>query len=142
MENLYFKIYRRKKMKKVLITGITGQDGSPLREFLYAGDLADAVVYLMENKNAEDLRTPTGDFVNVETGVECTIKELAETVEDVVYADGRKCKMDWDSTKPNGTPRKSCDVTRLNNLGWKAKVDVREGVEISYKDFLTGNVRK
>ena len=121
-------------------------DGSPLREFLFAGDLAEAVVFLMENKNAQDLRTPTGDFVNVGTGIECTIKELAEIVEDVVYADvrndGRKCKMVWDSSKPNGTPRKLCDVTRLNSLGWKAKVDVRQGVKISYEDFLNGDVRK
>ena len=121
-------------------------DGSPLREFLFAGDLADAVVYLMENKNAEDLRTPTGDFVNVGTGKELTIKELAETIREVVYADvakdGRTCRIEWDSSKPNGTPRKLCDVTRLNNLGWKAKVDVRRGIEISYDDFLYGNVRK
>lgn len=121
-------------------------DGSPLREFLYAGDLADAVVYLMENKNACDLHTPAGDFVNVGTGSECTIKELAETVESVVYADvrkdGRRCKMEWDASKPNGTPRKLCDVTRLNTLGWKAKVGVREGIEIAYDDFLHGEVRK
>lgn len=121
-------------------------DGSPLREFLFAGDLADAVVYLMENKNAEDLRTPTGDFVNVGTGKELTIRELAETIREVVYADvaesGRTCRIEWDSSKPNGTPRKLCDVTRLNNLGWKAKVDVRRGIEISYDDFLHGNVRK
>ena len=121
-------------------------DGSPLREFLYAGDLAEAVVYLMENKNAEDLRNPAGDFVNVGTGKECTIKELAETVEEIVYADvrdeGRKCKMEWDSTKPNGTPRKLCDVTRLNELGYVAKIDVRHGVEIAYEDFLHGTVRK
>lgn len=121
-------------------------DGSPLREFLYAGDLADAVVYLMKNKNASDLRTPTGDFINVGTGKECTIKELAETVRDIVYADvvssGRTCKMEWDLTKPNGTPRKLCDVTRLNELGWKAKVDLKEGIEISYDDFLHNNVRK
>jgi Nucleoside-diphosphate-sugar epimerases len=121
-------------------------DGSPLREFLYAGDLADAVVYLMKNKNASDLRTPTGDFINIGTGKECTIKELAETVRDIVYADvvssGRTCKMEWDLTKPNGTPRKLCDVTRLNELGWKAKVDLKEGIEISYDDFLHNNVRK
>ncbi|MBP5448418.1 MAG: NAD-dependent epimerase/dehydratase family protein, partial [Treponema sp.] len=121
-------------------------DGSPLREFLFAGDLADAVVYLMENKDASDLRTPTGDFVNVGTGKECTIKELAETVRDVVYADvaasGRTCKMEWDPSKPNGTPRKLCDVTRLNALGWRAKVDVRQGVQIAYDDFLHGEVRK
>jgi len=121
-------------------------DGSPLREFLYAGDLADAIIYLMENKNASDLRTPTGDFVNVGTGKECTIKELAEIVRDVVYANvttsGRICKMKWDFTKPNGTPRKLCDVDRLNGLGWKAKVDVEKGVEITYDDFLHGDVRK
>ena len=121
-------------------------DGSPLREFLYAGDLADAVVYLMEHKDAVDLRTPTGDFVNVGTGVEHTIKHLAEMIARVVYADvansGRVCKIEWDSSKPNGTPRKLCDVTRLNVLGWKAKVDILHGVEIAYDDFLHGNVRK
>ncbi len=119
-------------------------DGSPLREFLYAGDLADCVVYLMQNKHAQDLRNETGDFVNVGTGKELTIKELAETVRDVVYADapGRKCEIQWDSTKPNGTPRKLCDVTKLHSLGWTYKVDVKEGIEISYKDFLSGNVRK
>ena len=121
-------------------------DGSPLREFLFAGDLADAVVCLMENKNAADLRNPAGDFVNVGTGSECTIKELAEIIRDVVYADvatsGRTCRMEWDSSKPNGTPRKLCDVTRLNSLGWKASVDVREGVRIAYKDFLHGDVQK
>ncbi len=100
----------------------------------------------MENKNAEDLRTPTGDFVNVGTGKELTIRELAETIREVVYADvvesGRTCRIEWDSSKPNGTPRKLCDITRLNALGWKAKVDVRRGIESSYDDFLHGNVRK
>lgn len=59
-----------------------------------------------------------------------------------VAKDGRTCRIEWDSSKPNGTPRKLCDVTRLNNLGWKAKVDVHRGIEISYDDFLHGNVRK
>ena len=119
-------------------------DGSPLREFLFAGDLADAVVYLMETKDAADLRNPSGDFVNVGTGKELTIRQLAETVRDVVYADagGRTCRLAWDTSKPNGTPRKLCDVTRLAALGWQAKVDVREGIEIAYRDFLHGNVRK
>ena len=121
-------------------------DGSPLREFLFAGDLADAVVYLMENKNASDLSTPTGDFVNVGTGKECTIKELAETIASVVYEDvassGRTCRMEWDSSKPNGTPRKLCDVTRLNALGWEAKTSLKEGIRIAYDDFLHGDVRK
>lgn len=127
---------------KVVLWG----DGSPLREFLYAGDLADAVVYLMENKNASDLRTSVGDFVNVGSGKECTIKELAEIVKNIVYADvkkdGRECKIIWDSSKPNGTPRKLCDVSRLNALGWKSKVDIHEGIQISYEDFLHGSIRK
>ena len=59
-----------------------------------------------------------------------------------VAKDGRTCRIEWDSSKPNGTPRKLCDVTRLNNLGWKAKVEVRRRIEISYDDFLHGNVRK
>ncbi|MBR0031107.1 MAG: GDP-L-fucose synthase [Treponema sp.] len=119
-------------------------DGTPLREFLFAGDLAEAVVFLMESKDAKDIRTPTGDFVNVGTGKELTIRELAETIREVVYSDcpGRSCKIEWDSSKPNGTPRKLCDVSRLNSLGWKAKVDIKEGIKISYDDFLSGNVRK
>lgn len=100
----------------------------------------------MENKNAEDLRTSTGDFVNIGTSFECTIKELAETVEAVVYTDvrknGRHCRIKWDTTKPNGTLRKLCDITRFNKLGWIGKVNVKEGIEIAYKDFLTGDVRK
>lgn len=121
-------------------------DGSPLREFLFAGDLADAVVYLMESRTAADLRNPAGDFVNVGTGSELTIKELAEAVEDAVYADvrkdGRRCRMEWDTSKPNGTPRKLCDVSRLATLGWRARVSVREGIRIAYEDFLHGDVRK
>lgn len=139
-------------------------DGSPLREFLYSDDLADAVVFLMENKNASDLRCETGDFVNIGSGKELTIAELAETVRSVVYAhdgasgdtgapaiadDGaaasaatRTCKIIWDKTKPNGTPRKLCDVSRLVSLGWKAKTDLSDGIALAYADFLSGNVRK
>lgn len=112
-------------------------DGTPEREFLYSEDLADAVVYLMEHCDAKDLRTETGDFVNVGTGVDQTIKSVAELVRDVVYADtnGRTCAMEWDSSKPNGTPKKLCDVSRLSALGWKASVDFRTGIEKSYEDF-------
>ncbi len=118
-------------------------DGSPLREFLFAGDLADAVVYLMETKDVADLRNAAGDFVNVGTGKEMTVRQLAEAVRGVVYADagGRTCRIEWDASKPNGTPRKLCDVSRLSALGWQAKVDVRQGIEIAYRDFLQGNVR-
>ena len=118
-------------------------DGSPLREFLYSEDLADAVVYLMENCNASDLRTPTGDFVNVGSGIELTIKELAETICEIVYEDcsNRKCTLSWDSSKPNGTPRKLCDITRLLNLGWKPKTNLKAGIKLAYQDFLSGNVK-
>jgi len=118
-------------------------DGSPLREFLFSDDLAEAVVYLMENCHASDLRTPTGDFVNVGSGKELTIKELAETVKSIVYEDapGRDCKLQWDSSKPNGTPRKLCDITRLLNLGWKPKTELKDGIRISYNDFLSSSTR-
>lgn len=117
-------------------------DGSPLREFLYSEDLAEAVVFLMENKHADDVRTPTGDFVNVGSGKELTIKQLAETVRDIVYeGTNRACKINWDTTKPNGTPRKLSDITRLLSLGWKPATELRDGIKMSYADFLAGNVK-
>lgn len=113
-------------------------DGSPYREFLYSEDLAEAVIYLMKNKNASDLRNPAGDFVNIGTGKELTIKQLAETIRDIVYKNSKAtCKITWDTSMPNGTPRKLCDVTRLTNLGFTAKTEFSKGIEEAYKDFLT-----
>ncbi len=108
-------------------------DGSPFREFLYSDDLADAVVFLMESKNASDI----GEFVNVGTGVDLSIRQLAETVRDVVYADvpKRTCRIEWDTSKPNGTPKKLLDVSRLSSLGWQAKTGFVEGIGRSYRDF-------
>lgn len=108
-------------------------DGTPYREFLYSDDLADAVVFLMENKDWKDI----GDFVNIGTGVDLTIKNLAEAIRDVVYVDtsGRTCQIEWDTTKPNGTPKKLLDVSKLTLLGWKAKTDFLSGLKLSYKDF-------
>lgn len=112
-------------------------DGSPYREFLYSEDLAEAVIYLMQNKNATDLRNSAGDFVNIGTGKELTIKQLAETIRDIVYKDANtSCKITWDTSMPNGTPRKLCDVTRLCNLGFTAKTEFTEGITKAYKDFL------
>ncbi len=113
-------------------------DGSPLREFLYSEDLADAVVYLMEKCDAKDLLPES--FVNVGTGKELTIKEIALMVRDVIYADapGRACRIVWDSSKPNGTPRKLCDVSKLKALGWEAKMPLEKGIELSYRDYLAG----
>ncbi len=113
-------------------------DGSPLREFLYSEDLADAVVFLMENRDAKDMLPES--FVNVGTGKECTIKQIALMVRDVVYRDapGRECKIVWDTSKPNGTPRKLCDVSKLRALGWEAKMPLEQGIGLSYQDYLAG----
>ena len=113
-------------------------DGSPLREFLYSDDLANAVVFLMENKHAQDLRTPTGDFVNVGSGKELTIKQLAEKIRDVVYADAknRTCNIKWNTQMPNGTPRKLCDITRLVNLGWKPQTSLDNGLSLVYEWYV------
>ncbi len=99
--------------------------GSPRREFLYVDDLADACVRLMEQGY-------DGPLVNVGTGEDVTIRELAETVMQVVGFDGR---IVFDSSKPDGTPRKLLNVDRLSALGWKAQRSLREGIELAYADF-------
>jgi GDP-L-fucose synthase len=108
-------------------------DGSPFREFLYSEDLADAVVYLMEYKNTGEI----GEFINIGTGIDITIKDLAALILEIVYEDtlDRICKITWDTAKPNGTPRKLLDVTRLNAMGWKAKTELKEGIKKAYAAF-------
>ena len=101
-------------------------DGTPMREFLYADDLANALVYLMENYNEKQ-------FVNVGYGSDVTIKELAETVAKVVDFDGG---MKYDRSKPNGTPRKLMDSSRLFSTGWKPRTNLEEGIRLAYQDFL------
>lgn len=100
-------------------------DGSPLREFLYVDDLADLCLFLMENYSGNTT-------VNAGTGEELTIKELTEIVARVVGYEG---EILWDTTKPNGTPRKLLDVSRSRNMGWKAKTGLEEGIRLSYEDF-------
>ncbi len=102
-------------------------DGSPMREFLYADDLANALVYLMLNYNEKQ-------FVNVGYGSDVTIKELAETVKEIVGYTGN---MVFDTTKPNGTPRKLMDSQRLFDTGWKPKVALKDGIALAYQDFLS-----
>ncbi|QKZ11465.1 GDP-L-fucose synthase family protein [Spirosoma sp. KUDC1026] len=104
--------------------------GSPRREFLHADDLADACVFLMEEYNDEL-------FVNIGTGEDVTIRELAEAVKDVVGFEG---ELRWDTSKPDGTPRKLMDVSRIHNLGWKHKTELRDGLEKTYQDFLANEV--
>jgi GDP-L-fucose synthase len=108
-------------------------DGTPYREFLYSEDLADAVVFLMEHKSAADI----GEFVNVGAGQDLTIKELAEMIRRIVYADvpGLTCTIEWDTSRPNGTPRKLLDVSRLQAMGWRAKTGLEKGIMQAYRDF-------
>ena len=102
-------------------------DGSPLREFLYVDDLADLCVFLMNNYSGDET-------VNAGTGKEITIRELATIVSDTV---GFKGEIEWDITKPNGTPRKLLDVSKATRLGWTASTSLREGIRLAYADFLS-----
>ncbi|GHV56969.1 GDP-L-fucose synthase [Spirochaetia bacterium] len=114
-------------------------DGYPYREFLYSGDLAEAVVFLMKNKNAEDVRNITGDFINIGSGIDLSIKELAEIIKNIVYADvpGRTCRIEWDTSQPNGTPRKLLDISRMLSLGLSPNISLKDGIRLTYTDFLS-----
>ena len=101
-------------------------DGSPLREFLHVDDLADFCVFLMENYN--ELET-----VNAGTGKEISIKELSELIAEIVGYEG---KIEWDTSKPNGTPRKLLDVSKSKKMGWSAKISLKKGVKMTYENFL------
>ncbi len=100
--------------------------GTPLREFLFSDDLADACVFLMNHYNEKQ-------FVNIGIGEDISIKDLAEMIKDVIGYTGN---ITFDSSKPNGTPRKLMDVSKLHALGWKHRVNLREGIQLAYTDFL------
>jgi GDP-L-fucose synthase len=99
--------------------------GSPRREFLHADDLADACVFLMENYNEPE-------FVNIGTGEDLTIKDLALLIKKIVGYEG---EIKHDTSKPDGTPRKLMDVSKLNALGWKATIPLEEGIRMVYEDI-------
>ena len=101
--------------------------GSPLREFLFADDLAEACIFLMEQYNGREI-------INVGSGIEISIKALAELIQKVVGFDG---KLIFDTTKPDGTPRKLMDNSKIQAMGWVPKVKLEEGIAIAYKDFLS-----
>jgi len=101
-------------------------DGSPLREFLYADELANALLFLMQHYNEKQ-------FVNVGYGEDISIGDLAYLIKDTVGFDG---KIIFDTSKPNGTPRKLMDSSRLFSLGWKPSINLKEGVALAYQDFL------
>ena len=113
---------KEKESSKVTVWG----SGTPKREFLYADDLADACVFLMKTYNEPGL-------VNVGVGEDLTIKELAELIKDVTGFEG---DIVFDSSKPDGTPRKLMDVNKLHKLGWRHRISLRKGVEMAYADFL------
>ena len=106
-------------------------DGSPLREFLYVDDLANLCVFLMNNYSGDET-------VNAGTGKELTIKALTELVAKVV---GYKGRIEWDTTRPNGTPRKLLDVSKAEKLGWKYKTELEDGIALAYQDFLSNPFR-
>lgn len=120
---------KEKNQSEVVIWG----SGKPLREFLYVEDLADAILFLMENVNAKDLYENGISHLNIGTGKDLTILELAKLVAKII---GFKGKIALDSSKPDGTPRKLLDVSRINSLGWKYTTDLREGIIKTYKWFL------
>ena len=106
-------------------------DGSPLREFLYVDDLAKLCVFLMNNYSGNET-------VNAGTGKEITIKELAVKVADIV---GYKGKIEWDTSKPNGTPRKVLDVSKIEKMGFKPEINLDTGIKLAYDDFLHNEIR-
>ena len=108
--------------------------GTPLREFLFVDDMAEAVIFALENTLPDYL-------YNVGTGVDLTIKELAETIQKIT---GHQGAIIWDATKPDGTPRKLMDISKMHDLGWKHKVDLEEGIQMTYNWFVENveNVKK
>ena len=106
-------------------------DGSPLREFLYVDDLANLCVFLMNSYSGNET-------INAGTGKELTIKELAELIAKIV---GYRGEIQWDTSKPNGTPRKLLDVSKATTLGWKYKTELEDGIKLAYEDFLNNPMR-
>ena len=105
--------------------------GSPKREFLYADDLAEACIFLMQSYNDREI-------INVGCGEDISIKELAETIKSIV---GYQGKLNFDTSRPDGTPRKLLDVSKLHSLGWKHTISLEEGISRAYQDFITKTER-
>ena len=103
--------------------------GSPFREFLYVDDLADACVFLMEKFDYQEV----GELINIGTGKDITIKDLSLLIKDIVGFNG---EILWDSTKPDGTPKKLLDISRIRDLGWEPKTSLQEGIRNTYEWYL------
>lgn len=120
--------FHEAKMNNAASVSIWGS-GKPLREFMYADDLADACVFLMENYDEEQ-------FVNIGVGEDISIKDLALLIKEVVGFEG---ELEFDNSKPDGTPRKLMDVGKLKGLGWLPKTSLKEGIALAYEDFKQKN---
>lgn len=114
---------KRNGSSEVVIWGT----GAPMREFLFADDLADACYFLMQNYDEPNL-------INIGTGEDLTIKDLALMIKDVVGFEGT---LIFDTSKPDGTPRKLMDVSKLHNLGWRHQIELKEGLRLAYQDYLS-----
>ena len=127
-----------KKFHNAKVTGTNNVtlwgDGSPRREFLFSDDHADALLFLMNSKNATEI----GEFINIGTGIDLTIKELSGLICQNVYADkpGINCSIEWDKSKPNGTMQKLLDISKIKYLGWSAATLLKDGIKKAYLDFL------
>jgi GDP-L-fucose synthase len=108
--------------------------GKPLREFMFVEDLANAIVFMMENIEAKDLYENGITHLNVGSGKDIAISDLAKLITEISGFDG---KIVYDSSKPDGTPRKLMDVTRINSLGWKYKTELQDGIRITYNWFCS-----
>ncbi len=118
--------------------------GSPMREFLYVEDLADAAIFILENVSSENKifykeKNNFNGLLNVGSGIDISIKDLATLISSIV---GYKGEVAWDLSKPDGTPRKLLDVSKLNTLGWSAKTELKKGIELTLKSFLEESLNK
>jgi GDP-L-fucose synthase len=125
------KIHEAKKNKKEYVE-IWGS-GKPKREFLYVDDLADAIFYLMDKVNAKNLYSKGISHINIGTGEDLSISELAHIIKNIIGFNG---DIVYDTSKPDGTPRKLLDVSRLHKLGWKHKTSLEEGIRKTYEWYL------
>ena len=126
MPALIRKFYEAKinKEPEVVVWGT----GTPMREFMHVDDMADACVYLMENSNYDETR----EFINIGVGEDISIKELAELIKSITGYEG---KIVYDTSKPDGTPRKLLDVTKLHSLGWKYKISLKDGIKRVFDEY-------
>jgi GDP-L-fucose synthase len=113
--------------------------GTPYREFIHVDDVADSIVYMMNNLDAEDLYKNNISQVNIGTGKDMMIRDVADIIKEIVGFNG---EIKWDKSKPDGTPRKLLDVSRLNSMGWKYGIMLKDGIRKTYQDYVDGKVKK